>query len=126
MDACDPVNLSDPTGWSCKKKKKERIEQIEHAVTGDKISLGPVDWNRKTGQPSFRIIRRQDRILGPNFIRENPETVKHATLVKRFARVGGRLAHDRRKTPQNPDAIRQPAKAIRRDSANSSGNSSAR
>jgi RHS repeat-associated protein len=41
----DPVNLSDPTGLSCKKKKKtpkEKIEQLEHTVTGDKIPLGPV------------------------------------------------------------------------------------
>jgi RHS repeat-associated protein len=51
----DPVNLKDPTGLSCKKKKKtakERIEQLAHAVTGDKISLGPVDVSTDKPQVS--------------------------------------------------------------------------
>jgi hypothetical protein len=33
----------------------------------------------------LRIIRRQNRVLDPKFICENPEIVKHATLAKRLA-----------------------------------------
>jgi len=37
------------------------------------------------GSNSLRIIRRQNLVLDPKLIRENPEIVKHATLAKRVA-----------------------------------------
>lgn len=37
------------------------------------------------GLDILKIIHRQNRVLDPKFIRENPEIVKHATLVKRLA-----------------------------------------
>jgi RHS repeat-associated protein len=42
----DPVNLTDPTGLdACKKKRKLKwvVDKIAHGVTGDKVTIGPVN-----------------------------------------------------------------------------------
>jgi len=69
------------------------------------------------GSDSLRIIRKQNRVLDPKFIRENPEIVKHATLVKRLASpelVDAWLTADakRRNTQTQFDSLRNEQKRL--------------
>ena len=69
------------------------------------------------GSDSLSIIRRQNRVLDPKFIRENPEIVKHATLVKRLASpelVDGWLTADakRRNSQMQLDSLRNEQKRL--------------
>lgn len=69
------------------------------------------------GSDSLRIIRRQNRVLDPKFIRENPEIVKHATLAKRVASpelVDAWLAADatRRNSQTQFDSLRNEQKRL--------------
>lgn len=69
------------------------------------------------GSDSLRIIRRQNRVLDPKFIRENPEIVKHATLAKRVASpelVDTWLAADatRRNSQTQFDSLRNEQKRL--------------
>jgi seryl-tRNA synthetase len=69
------------------------------------------------GSDSLRTIRRQNRVLDPKFIRENPEIVKHATLVKRLASpelVDGWLTADakRRNIQTQFDSLRNEQKRL--------------
>jgi seryl-tRNA synthetase len=66
---------------------------------------------------SDSVIRRQNRVLDPKFIRENPEIVKHATLAKRVASpelVDAWLAADatRRNSQTQFDSLRNEQKRL--------------
>src|SRR5437899_1137739 len=69
------------------------------------------------GSDSFRIGRRENGVLDPKFVRENPELVKQATLVKRVASpelVDTWLMADakRRNTQTQFDALRNEQKKL--------------